>query len=491
MTIAAAQTDVVLVDDPATRSAPTATDGAFWAYFAAKGPTNVAVTCDNLGDVLDTFGAEVSYSPLYFYARCYFALGGTRLTLARVVGPSPVLAGHTFNDSSAAATMRLAAIYPGDYYNGWRVTITTHAENSAIASGSFRILVVDSATGDTIAQSDDLATVTDAVLWSQTQPFRITDDATSANDPAAVVSAALTGGTDDHTNAVDANWQTAIDLFRPDLGPGQVALPGRTTDAAHAILFAHAASVANRWAVADEPDTPTVSTLTASGDAIAATTNGKHGEAYWPWALATSDTPGSFRAIPYSVVQCAMLSRADANGVARSQPPAGKDFGIIGSPIVGLSQPTLNQDDYDLLEAHGISVAKIVDGQVATWSNRTCDQSGDARWQSSSGMRVLMAMIAEFNVVGVRWEHKRLDGHRHAIATFGSNLTKVCKDHYDIDDLFGNTPREAYAVAVDEAVNTLASIQQKKLKGVAELRISDTVNTVRVEIHRRLLTEVL
>jgi hypothetical protein len=48
----------------------------------------------------------------------------------------------------------------------------------------------------------------------------------SANNPAVVAAGALAGGADDRANITDTQRQAALDAITPDLGPGQVAMPG-------------------------------------------------------------------------------------------------------------------------------------------------------------------------------------------------------------------------------------------------------------------------
>jgi hypothetical protein len=299
-----------------------------------------------------------------------------------------------------------------------------------------------------------------------------------------------TGASDDHTNATDTQWQSAVDAFPKSLGPGQVSMPGRTTDTAHINLLAHA-QAKNRFALLDAADTPTVATLTASATAAAAPGNGKYGSLWAPWAVVRGTTPASTRTVPYSCVQAALLAANDSAGVPRSQAAAGKDYGIPGDYVTGLSQPAWVLADRGTLEDGGVSIARIVDNQVASWANRTVDLSTDPRYQQASGMRVLMAMVAEFDVIGVRYEHKRIDGRRHLISQFGSDLSAACKRHYDSDDLFGDTPSQAYVVDVGPTINTLTTIQAQTLKAAVGLKVSETADVIQINILQHLLVEAL
>lgn len=273
------------------------------------------------------------------------------------------------------------------------------------------------------------------------------------------------------TPAADATAAaTAIAAFTPDLGPGQISAPGLRTDAVREALLAHAADRANnRFAILDGLDTATAATAISD----VSVSNGKYGELWVPQAVLAAGNQ------PYSAVQAAMYARNDTGGIGRAQPPAGLDYGLPGEPVIGLSQVAWSKSDRDLLDAAGISVARVVNGQVASWSNRTLDTSGDARYLQSTQMRVMMALTAQFKAVGQRFEHRVLDPHRHLISDFGNQLEAVCKRAGD--DLF------AYNVNVGETVNTLATIAARELHADIELETSPSVGTVSIRLIHNLI----
>lgn len=279
----------------------------------------------------------------------------------------------------------------------------------------------------------------------------------------------------------------ALALFTPDLGPGQVLSPGSTDATVAGELLTHAADRANnRFAILDGPDSATVATITAAAAALAGDT-AKYGEFWVPNGIGRGPGVGSTQHIPYSIIQAALYARNDNAGVPRSQPPAGKDYGIVGEPIIGLSQAAFAKADRDTLDDAGVSLARVVDDQVASWSNRTLDISGDPRYEQSSQIRVLMGLTAQFKVVGTRYEHKRIDGRRHLIAQFGSDLAGVCKRAWDIDDLFGDTQAEAFTVDVGEQVNTLATIQANQLNARITLTVSPTAGPVTIQLTQQII----
>lgn len=263
---------------------------------------------------------------------------------------------------------------------------------------------------------------------------------------------------------------TAIAAFTPDLGPGQISAPGLLTDAVREALLAHAADRDNnRFAILDGIDDD------AAADIITdvAVSNGKYGELWVPVAeTRTAD-------LPYSVVQAAMYARLDNQGVGRAQPPAGLDYGIVGEPVIGLGQAAWDKDDRDDLDDAGISVARIVNGQVVSWSNRTLDTSDDPRFEQSTQMRVMMALTAQFKAVGQRFEHRALDPHRHLITRFGNELEGVCKRAGD--DLW------AYNVNTGTTINTDATAAARQLLADIELETSPSVGAVSIRLIHNLI----
>jgi hypothetical protein len=91
--------------------------------------------------------------------------------------------------------------------------------------------------------------------------------------PAAIAATSLntTAGTDGSAVA-DADWQGALDRIVPDLGPGQIAAPGRTTSAGQLQVLDHA-QTHNRFALLDLADTSSDATLIAAAQALYAAPN--------------------------------------------------------------------------------------------------------------------------------------------------------------------------------------------------------------------------
>src|SRR5262249_15597235 len=126
----------------------------------------------------------------------------------------------------------------------------------------YRIQVLYS--GSIVETSPDLTTQADAVNWATGSSHYITlTIGASTNVPAVAAAAALATGADDRTNITDTQWLNALNLFTPDLGPGQVMAPGRTSDIGHTQLADHAKNY-NRVALLDLPDTALKGTLETS-----------------------------------------------------------------------------------------------------------------------------------------------------------------------------------------------------------------------------------
>jgi hypothetical protein len=278
-----------------------------------------------------------------------------------------------------------------------------------------------------------------------------------------------------------------LGLFTPELGPGQVSSPSVTDADALAALLAHAADRDNnRFAVLDGLNSTDIAAIAVAAAALAGDT-ARYGEMWVPRAIGRGPAIGGTQMLPYSAVQAALYARNDNLGVPRSQPPMGEEFGTVGEPIIGLSQAGFTKAQRDTLDDAGVSLARIVDTQVASWSNRTLDISGDPRYSESSVTRVLMGLTAQLKVVGRRYEGKRIDGRRHLIAQFGSDIETVLRNAWAIDDLFGDTQDQAFTVDVGASVNTDATIQAQQLNARITLTVSPTAGPITIQLTQLII----
>ena len=323
--MAAPGVTVTVRDAAPPRSAPTDTDTWFIAGITEKGPATPQLI-QSLDDYTSIFGARESYGVLYDVLDAYFHEGGAKAQVARVLGPSPVLATHTFETAGATDSIVVNAKSYGDWGNGLSVAVT-HSGSDYVLAVSLNSVLVET--------SPLLVTQQDAVDWSNGSAYVDITLGAGSGIP-AIASSSLAGGTDDHGNATDDEWADAIELFVADLGPGQISMPGRTTTQSHADQLAHA-QANNRIALLDFTDTGNASTLASAAATDRAAFGSRYGAGFAPWLVIPGVVASVPRTIPYSAMAAALMARNDMAGISPNVPSAGAARGASVYAI-GLSQ---------------------------------------------------------------------------------------------------------------------------------------------------------
>lgn len=474
-------TQITLRESPPARSAPN--DVSVWHVvgFTERGPATPQLI-NNMAEYASVFGGRVSYGLLYDSLDAFFHEGGGSAYVQRVLGDSALKASKVLKNGSSADVLKVSAKEHGDYGNSYKVQVA-----AGVGGGTFVIKILDS--GDTVLEtSPDLADQAEAVAWSSvSQLVDVTQEA-GTGDPAVSAAAALTGGTDDHSNADDDNWAAALALLSSDLGPGQVSAPGRTTSTAHGQVLSHA-EAHNRVALLDAPDTSTVGTLTALAEGYQATAAGRHGGLFAPWATIPGLVPSTVRTVPYSAIQAGLIARLDGQGQSPNVPAAG-----AAAPCQYALDVTQSWSDADFntLSAAGVNVAKIVYGGVRTYGFRSlADPVDDANWVQLNSARLFMEIMGKGDIIAERYVFAELDGKRHKIAQYNGELKGMLVPYFDAGSLFGERPEEAFSVDTGPAVNTVDTLAAGELRAIISLRTSPFAELVVLELVKVATSEVL
>jgi hypothetical protein len=351
--------------------------------------------------------------------------------------------------------------------------IITNASDPVLVpvAGHYRIRVKYN--GDLVEDSGDLADRASAVAWAANSAYIGVGLGADPAIPVAVTNAALTGGVDDHASVTNTQLQAALDKFNADLGPGQVSMPGYTSDAAHAMLVSHALAN-NRTFVLDLPDTASDATLKSSSlyvRGLGRAAGSAKGACFAPWDVAPGEFGPTSRTVPPSWRQMATMGRNDASGLSPNEPSAG-DNGQ-GEYVTGLSQPAWSPAVRQSLHEAGVNVSIMKYGVVTTYGNRTpVDQVVDKNYSLLSNQRLEMAIRAEFKLVEDNFQFKELDGFRRNINKFVSRLDGVCQRWWAIGSLKGDTPGEAYSIDGGTTVNTDQTMANGELRAETVLRMS-------------------
>jgi hypothetical protein len=480
--------DVVIADVPPSRATPTDTGTAFLVAESERGAASWAGPYTNLDALVAGQGDRMSYSYLYDTAEALFREGVGSIFVSRVVSPTiTTAAGPGLNDAGAVLSLTVQAKTPGTWGNS-----LTRQVIAGPTSGTYVIIIRRN--GVEVDRSGALTTQQDAIAWSHASKWVNVVLGPSANPPAVAAEAAFTGGNDNRGAITDADWQLALDKFTADLGPGQVAAPGRTTDAAHAQIRTHAFTH-NRHATLDLPDS-SVSAAIASVRAADAGLEGRNASAYWPWLL-SPPLPGSAtpRIVPPCVLAMAACARADQAGNP-NLPPAGEenDRGV-GKYVIGTTQDTtaLSATDLQSLQDNGINVIRTFYGVSAPvqYGNRTIRlESADPLWLQTSGSRCVMAYAAQGGAIVRRYVHSQVDGKKWTLSRLQGELVAEARRFFEVGAIYGDDVGDAANIdALSDAVNPASEVQKGNIKATAAIRVSPGADHVTFRLVRVPITQ--
>lgn len=463
--------NVVIKEQPPARSSPTDTGVFFACGTSDSGPT-YPVLIQSIADFVAVYGARQSYSLLYDAMDSYFREGGRLAYISRVVGPSPVVATRNLLDAGSGISLVVSAIGPGSYGNSLKVGVV-----SGVAGGTFQIQVSD-ASNNVLEQSGDLPDQASAVAWGLNSLYvRIALGAT-ALIPAVAALAALASGTDDRSNITDTQWASALALFSPDLGPGQVAYPGRTTDTAHTQLLAHATGN-NRIALLDMPDTATVATLTTA--AINARTNGRWGGSFAPWYVVPGVTPYTTRTVPPSAIIAGIIARNDVT-LNANVAAAGLKNGQ-SAYAQSLSQAAWSDANRQTLNGQGVNVAVVKNGAIVNYGFRSLtNPTTDPAWVDLGNSRLTMAIAAQGQDILDNHVFDDIDGQGHLFGLVTGELMAMLNAFYKDGALFGETSGDAFVVVCDSSNNTPTTIANRELHATVAYRASQFAEMVELDL---------
>lgn len=467
---------VQVLTTPPPRSAPTDTGVWFVTGLADQGRVDRPILVQSMSDFTRQLGARVSYSVLYDALDTFFHEGGSQAYVSRVVGPAAVVATKNLVDNAAGVSLVVKALGPGAYGNSIKVAVV-----AATAGGVYKIQVYD-VNNVLLEDSGDLTTQADAVSWSQNSQYVTITLGATALVPVvggANAIAALATGTDDRANITDAQWLAALTRFTKDLGPGGVSAPGRTTDAGHTQLSDHA-SVNNRVALLDAPDTATQATLVTSATGGKSTGTGQYAAMFAPWLVVPGLVPGTTRTVPPSALAAGRMAASDAS--AGPGVPAAGDRGVSQFGIA-VSQPAWDDITRDALNSAGVNVIRMLFGAPTIYGYRSlADPVTNPYWVPFGTVRYLMGLAARAWAVGHQFVFDQIDGQGHTISAYQGALVSLCQADWIAGEIYGATPDLAFNVDTGPAINTPAVLAGNELRAAISVRPAPMAELVTIMI---------
>lgn len=463
---------------PPPRSQPTDTGVGFMVGLTAQGPLG-PVLVNSLSQFTTVFGGFVTYSVLWDEVDFFFREGGHDLFISRVVGPAAVYSTFTFNGADTNPSLVVKANAPGDWGNSLKVAIL------AGAVSGFRVQTLD-ASNVVLETSPDLASQADAASWStQFSQYLTITPGSGSQVPATHAAQALVTGTDDRASITDAQWLAALNLFTTDLGPGQVAAPGRTSAVGKAQVADHAAAHA-RVAVPDLADTAVVGDLQTAATEAASTGNGQVAAVFTPWPRIPGRTAGTTRVLPPSGGIMGVIARNDAAKNAGTA-AAGED-GQFQS-VIGLSQASFSDPNRETLNNAGINVIRSMLGGFRIYGFRSLANTVNLpSWVQFTVARYLMSLEARCLAVGEHYAFKPIDGAEHLQSDYAAELGALCQSDYNAGILYGQSATDAYNVDTGSGVNTPTTIAAGQLRAAVAVRPSPYAELITILIVNTSIT---
>lgn len=470
---------VVSAQGSPSRGVPTSVSRAFAAGLFDQGPEAAYILCRSMQDVISKYGSRVSYSTGYDWCETFFNEGGKELYLSRVVGT-----GHKFAElilkNAAEEALKVKAKSPGEWANGPSALGTEGLAIQVTVPSGENIIIKVFQNGELKEESPVLATQKAAAEWSEFSKYLTITVGTGVKNPTAIAETSLAGGADGHASVTDTNFEEALNVFTPDLGPGQVVCIGRTTKAAHVITMAHAAKN-NRFAVLAAPDTKTVGTLETLAAELRATVNARYAGMFGPWVQIPGLSPGTVRTVDPTAFVCGKIAKTQETAKNSNEPAAGANG--IADYVTNVTQSAWTDAERDNLNKAGVNVVRTLAGIPTIYGWRTLfTTEGNKEWVNMANARLYMAIAAKVSAIGGQFVFKQIDGRGKTASQLATMLTGMLLPHWENGSLWGETPSDAFNVQTGKNVNTTATAENQELLAIIALKMSQDAEVVYITL---------
>jgi phage tail sheath protein FI len=274
------------------------------------------------------------------------------------------------------------------------------------------------------------------------------------------------GADEDLDTLDDSAFATALDNLRrvsdvrlvsiPDGYPRKEGEKPKLTAAVHAAAIAHCEQMADRFAVLDpEPGLDLFGPTSIETRRAAVDSTRGYSALYYPWVRVARAGVGPLVTVPPSGHVCGLMAHVDdTRGVFKA--PANE----ILQGTVGVER-TMSEAEHGILNLEGINVIRVFrdGGRPYVYGARTT--ATDSNWQYVN-IRRLFLYLEKSIQDGIQWavfEPNNLslwDKLRQSIGAF--LLTE-----WKAGALFGASPKEAYYVRIDQALNPFSEQALGKL----------------------------
>lgn len=463
----------------------------FVAGLTERGDTTGVLTLRSLSDYTDQLGDRVSYGTLFDQVKAYFAEGGTRCYVARLVGDAATVGTLTLEDQAGTPvdTLRIDAANAGAWSSRVKIAVAAGA-----VADTFTITVLYD--DEPVEVFANLANPAAAVIAMATSSFvRATNlsSATAApdNNPAVLAATALSAGADDRASLVAADYVAALERFTREFGPGVIAIPGFDSSLVGAGLIAHARE-RNRLAALATTQTATPSQAEAAALAFVSTPGAEHAGLFYPW-VKVDDGVGSTRSISPEGYVAGVRARAHVQaGPWRA--PAGEI--AIARSLAGLERGLTRAEGDDLNDGR-VNAIRTIGGTLRLYGWRSLSVD-TVNYRLLTGRDVMneVAGLGERRLE--RFVFGTVDGRGHFQRQLEAEMTAILEPMRTAGGLYERTDPETgqsidngYTVDAGPGVNTPERLANDEVAVDVALRVSPAAELIRLRITKVAFTVAL
>jgi hypothetical protein len=407
-------------------------------------------------------GRTADTKDMYDAARGHFEeSGGATLYVSPVAGPDALESEGDLGDF-----LHVTARGVGTWADSLTVKTVDPTSMTDKARGGIIYQVEDS--GELVEQSPALATMEDAISWSELRSSYVIftpPTVATPGDPVSGATVDLAGGADDPA-WTDVELTTALEQFPYELGPGQVSVPGSAEVGTCERVAQHTIDTyrVGLWDLPDDPDPNAIATILGS---LYDTPGIRNMLGVGPRVTYPSDTPPATVLVPATGVQTGIIARCDKQG-----DPSLSAAGVDGYSVraLGLGQSYIDSDREELNDL-GAALFKEVYGQVRMYGYRTMAGPSETNWLFFQESRVIMMIAHECNAVLEEYVLKTMDGKKQILSRVNTALTGVCSRFWVANALYGETAGEAFRIDTDKP-NTLETMVNGELHANVLLKTS-------------------
>lgn len=462
---------------------------------AERGPTDRAVLVTSFAEFVRVFGDATSFATLWHDVRVFFAEGGTRCYVVRVVGDAAAVGALSTPLQDQATTPGSSLTVAAASAGAWSSTVSVLPLAGATPD-TFRLQVLIG--GKVVEDYGALRTPASAASRINDGPdasryIRVTAAGSTAeaplNNPKPLTTpVTLTAGADDRAAIVAADYIAALGLFDEGLGDGAVAIPGLGS-AVHDALIVHADAM-NRIAIlASELGNDRGTLLGQAADLDAARAG-----LFAPWVKVPDGFGGTRVISPEGYVAACRARAHEAAGPWR----AGAGVLAQARYVVAPDQ-VFSPVDGDELDAGKVNVIRSIGAttRVYGWRSLSADQQN---YKMLSAADVINRIVTECRRVLEPYVYAPIDAKGQLLSAMAGTLEGVVQPMAMAGGLFARTEEQngqmvevdpGYRVVTGQELNSVASLANDEIRGAVAVRPAPTAALVMLTVNKASVTAAL